>query len=62
MTAEAQDFFYLESIAPSGNVPAIKSPQTTTYKMHVISNSIICAMLTTRAPIFFPKQTLAMAT
>lgn len=53
---------YRESSAPSGNVPAIKSPQTTTYKMHVINNSMICAMLTSRAPIFGPKHTFAMET
>lgn len=53
---------HLESNAPSENVPAIKSPQTTTYKMHVISSSMICATLTIRAPIFLPKQTLAIAT
>lgn len=53
---------YRESSAPSGNVPAIRSPQTTTYKMHVINNSIICAMLTNRAPTRGPKHTLAMLT
>lgn len=53
---------YRESSAPSGKVPLIKSPHTTTYKMHVISSSIICAMLTSRAPICGPKQTLAIET
>lgn len=53
---------YRESSAPSGKVPTIKSPHTTTYKMHVISSSIICAMLTNRAPICGPKQTLAIDT
>lgn len=52
----------LESNDPSGKVPAIKSPQTTTYKMHVIRSSMICAMLTILAPTFLPKQTLAIAT
>lgn len=32
---------YRESSAPSGKVPLIKSPHTTTYKMQVISSSII---------------------
>lgn len=53
---------HLESIEPSGKTPAIKSPQTTTYKMQVMTNSMIWAMLTMRAPIFFPKQALAMET
>uniref|UniRef100_A0A182KI42 Uncharacterized protein n=1 Tax=Anopheles christyi TaxID=43041 RepID=A0A182KI42_9DIPT len=50
------------SRAPSGKEPAIRSPHTTTYRMQVISSSMICAMLTTRAPIFLPKHTFAIDT
>lgn len=52
----------LVSMAPSGKVPIIRSPQTTTYKMQVISSSMIWAMFTILAPYFFPKHSFAIET